>query len=264
MLRTLLVGLMLVAGAVAQAPYPVSNQPDCTIDFIFSAVAVGTTGTVQYDNRQDGCTVWALAYTSTGFTVEQLEFQSSPDLTGAPSAFVTFAGTLVSGINPNTAITQAESSWTGYYPWVRMKLISVTGTGTVTGKLIGWRKWIGTVAGIVISGGLPAGTACTLQAPFDLSGAGDTQIIALSGSTTIYICHLSFSTTAAEDIKVTRGTGANCATGTANVTGLYKSIQSASLEFGATSPLKGAAAGAICLNQSVAQATGGTVIYAQF
>lgn len=105
---------------------------------------------------------------------------------------------------------------------------------------------------------------CPSQALFNLSGSGDTQIIAASGSTTIRICHISFSTTAPEDIKITRGTGSNCGTGTADVTGLYKGSQSLALDFQPTAALRGAASGAICLNQSASQALGGIVIYAQF
>lgn len=105
---------------------------------------------------------------------------------------------------------------------------------------------------------------CTNQASFNLSGSGNTQIIALSGSTVIRICHLSFATTAAEDVKVTQGTGSNCAGGTADVTGLYKSVSAMALDFAPTSALRGTAANAICINQSAVQALGGIVIYAQY
>lgn len=104
---------------------------------------------------------------------------------------------------------------------------------------------------------------CLSQILFNLSGSGDTQIIAASGSTTIRICHVSFSSVGSEDIKLTRGTGSNCGTGTADLTGLYKSVQAMALDWGPYSPLTGAASGAVCLNQSVAQALGGIVIYDQ-
>jgi hypothetical protein len=105
---------------------------------------------------------------------------------------------------------------------------------------------------------------CTNQAVFNLSTSGNHQIIALSGSTVIRICHVSFSTTAAEDIKFTSGTGADCVTGTADVTGLYKSVQSLAFDFQPTAALRGPASAAICLNQSANQVLGGIVVYAQF
>ncbi len=403
MKRLALLFLFTVA-AWSQQTGPVSIRPDCFQFFTFTATGNSNT----FDNRSAGCPYFAVAYSSSGFTVESLVVQVAPDNNGVPGAWVTY--TANSGINPNTAITQAFSTFSGYFPWVRVQLTSVTGAGSISGILYGWR----TPAAIIASGGgalcpnpcpvtgptaagsppttapvLIAGTdatnirtiltdtsgrivavgaaasgaakagnpvqvghvfnttqptvttgqaveaqasargsllvtpgvegfgvsgaktnnnaapgatnvgvlpnvanaaspaytegnqvaassdlggntrviemnfngatwdqnfACTNQASFNLSGSGDTQIIAASGSTTIRICHISFSTTATEDIKVTRGTGSNCGTGTADVTGLYKSVQSMALDFRNTSPLKGAASGAICLNQSAVQA----------
>jgi hypothetical protein len=105
---------------------------------------------------------------------------------------------------------------------------------------------------------------CTNQAFVNLSGSGNTQIVPLSGSTKIRICHIDASTTAAEDIKLTSGTGANCGTGTADLTALLKSVQSFAFDYGPFSPLVAPAAAAVCMNQSAAQPTGVTVIFAQF
>jgi hypothetical protein len=106
--------------------------------------------------------------------------------------------------------------------------------------------------------------ACTNRAVFNLSGAGDTQIIAASGSTVVRICHISLSTTPPEDIKITQGTGVNCATGPADLTGLYKQVTALAFDFGNVGALRSSASQAICINQSLAQATGGVVIYAQY
>lgn len=105
---------------------------------------------------------------------------------------------------------------------------------------------------------------CTNQAAFNLSGSGDTQIIAASGSTVIRICHISFTTTAPEDIQIDRGTGVNCGTGTTALTGLYKQITGLALDFTPQAALRGTASNAVCLNQSAVQALGGVVIYAQY
>lgn len=106
--------------------------------------------------------------------------------------------------------------------------------------------------------------ACTNRAAFDLAGAGNTQIIAASGTTSVRICHISLSTTPPEDIKFTEGTGANCVTGTADLTGLYKQVTALAFDFGSVGALRGSASQAICINQSSAQAAGGVVIYAQY
>ena len=105
---------------------------------------------------------------------------------------------------------------------------------------------------------------CSHQAAFTLSGSGDTQIVAASGSTVIRVCHVSMATGTPEDVKFTQGTGANCATGTADLTGLYKSITALAFDFTPQGSLRTAASQALCINQSAAQAAGGVVIYAQY
>lgn len=344
-----------------QGQTPVTPLAKCIVPFLINSTGTGSTGhfqpsTTGYDNRQTGCSNWSIVYSSTGYTVISLVLQSAPALSntapGTPGTYVTFAGTVVTGINGNTSITQASSTFAGFYPWIRIDAATLTGSGTVVGVLIGTVPidvtggssstsggCVGTVATpCIVSGPIADGSAvanfpvriggkdgsgntqdiitdtggridpaaistalvdavsntanlpsfggaagvdrnfpfvyngstwdrdfiCSNQASFNLSGAGDTQIIAASGSTTIRICHLSFSTTAPEDIKITRGTGANCATGTTDVSGLYKSVQSAVFNWESSQALRGAASGAICLNQTAAQALGGIVIYAQF
>jgi len=101
---------------------------------------------------------------------------------------------------------------------------------------------------------------CTNQALFNLSASGNTQIIAGVMGQVIRICHISFATTAPEDIKFTQS--ANCA-GTTDVTGLYKSVTAIAFDFSEFSPLTFASGNAACLNQSAMQALGGIVIYAQ-
>lgn len=106
--------------------------------------------------------------------------------------------------------------------------------------------------------------ACKNQALFNLSSSGNTQIIPASGSTITRICSLSFASSTTMDLKITQGTGVNCGTATADVTGLYKNILTADFEWGPAQPVTSGAGNAVCLNQSAANTTGGIVIYAQF
>lgn len=144
-----LIGL-LAAGAIttvtapqAHAQTPTPRAPDCNIAFTLTAAAASN----PYDNRQQGCTNWVITYTSSGFTVLSLAFQSSADTNGTPTSWGSFAGTVVTGINPNTAITQATSTFTGYYPWLRVNLSGLTGTGTVRGLAYGWKTQSAQVGG---------------------------------------------------------------------------------------------------------------------
>lgn len=58
-----------------------------------------------------------------------------------------------------------------------------------------------------------------------ITTAATTQLVALSGTATIYVCaiHLTISqvVTTANTLKFVSGTGASCATGTADLTGLF-------------------------------------------
>jgi len=109
---------------------------------------------------------------------------------------------------------------------------------------------------------IPIIGSCTLSRTISLAGAGSTEIVPLVANKRIYICHVSLSTTASEDIKLVQGTGANCAGAPSDLTGVYKSVLAIALDlFGM---LKTGSGQALCVNQSAAQVTGGVVIYAQY
>lgn len=422
----------------AQQSQPVNITPDCALFFSFTAVASsanfnnGVFGGAQPTGG--GCTNWSITYTSRGFTGLSLQVESAPNAAGnVPGAFVAFAGTITTGINPNTSLTSASSSFSGYFPWLRVRLVSTVGAGQIYGVFYGsktpplsafgsltaqvegraadgaatvgnpvwvagsdganvrpffvnlsnilgtaealtpadamanggggpinsvgggtplrvnvnpfvfnsatWDRLRGNTNGLFAQGNVAAGAAnagnpvsiggvddtairrqvivdvnggvttrndsgalgdgvsntstvdagnagaviykrtlphlfngstwdrdflCANRAAITLTAAGDTQIIAASGSTVVRICHISFASASAVDIKVTQGTGVNCATGPADLTGLYRAVTSVALDFQPTAALRSSASQAVCLNQSGAVNTGGVVIYAQY
>ena len=244
----------------------VSVAADCVVNF--QITAQGGTGPAfgAFDNRQIGCGSWQLQYSNSGFTAVTMTIQSSLD----GVTFTTLAGTATYGTNPLTSTTAASalitSTGANFAPYVRVIATTATGTGTIRGVLLGYRA-LGTAgtAPAAPTGGVVVQTGCTLQQLFNLAASGNTRIINAGGTGTVRICEISFSTTAAEDIKLTEGTGTNCATGLADVTGLYKSVQSMVLDPQASAPIAAQTAGHdICLNQSAAQALGGLVVYAKF
>lgn len=105
---------------------------------------------------------------------------------------------------------------------------------------------------------------CSQSVPISTAGAGTTQIIALSGTTVIRICHISLSWDAAVDFRIVQGTGANCGTGTANMTADYQNTTALALDFVPESSLRSAAGNAVCITQGGAGNSGGVVSYAQF
>jgi hypothetical protein len=102
------------------------------------------------------------------------------------------------------------------------------------------------------------------SAVFNLAGAGNTRIATGVALKQLRICHISLTTVAPEDIKLTYGTGAACAGGggPVDLTGLYKTVTGLALDlFGS---LATAAGMDLCVNQSVGQATGGVITYVIF
>lgn len=107
--------------------------------------------------------------------------------------------------------------------------------------------------------------SCTNSAPISVSGSGNTQILALTASAVIRICHISWSVSdgSALGVKLTTGTGSNCGTGTADLTGLYTS-PGVALDFGTSAALRGPTSAALCMNLASGVAVGGTLVYAKF
>lgn len=136
-LRHLTLGLLLVVAAFAQPVQNVAVQPECQI--FLSATAIATS--VSYDNRSKACDRWIVTYSSYTFAGPlSLQVESSADNAGAPAAWVAFAGTIVSGVNPNVATTQALTSLSGFYPWMRLNLTATgAGAGKLTATLYGYK-----------------------------------------------------------------------------------------------------------------------------
>ncbi len=270
------------------------QSPDCIIPFQYTAVHSSTA----LDNRQIGCVNWSIVYSSTGFSAITLALQSAPDSSGVPGSWVTYLNQTVSvGINPNTATTKAQTTLTGFNPFVRMSLTAKTGVGTVTGVALGWRDTAASIGGggsggggcdapcVVIGpdaiGGAPTEPpvfvsardgsgniiplqACTNSVAYDTSSSGLTQLVGLTSTQLIRICHWSGTPASAIDVKLVRGTGSNCGTGTADLSGLTQQTLAFAFDFGPDSPLIAAASNAVCISLSGAVRTTGTVTYAKY
>lgn len=135
----------------AQPTQNVNLVPDCIITInlttAFSAPGNGTgasSGGPGFDNRNQGCTVWYLNYSVSGFSSATVTLQTAPNVNGAPGTWATFANqTIVTGSNPSTTTNTPPASTyvnlTGYGAWVRV-VMSITGSGIVSGAAYGWRQ----------------------------------------------------------------------------------------------------------------------------
>lgn len=283
-------GLLFLAALAHSQPAQVQVNADCVVQFTTVPLTSSGAATQAVDNRRLGCNSWQIGYANNGFSAITLTIQEAPDNSGTPGSWSTLGGTATFGTNPNTNTTGAsaliQSYGTSFAPWVRVALTSATGSGSVVGVLLGYRASgsAGTSGGassnVTItsplgSQGMAAGVSVSLPnnqvsgctpTSVNLSGSGNTQILAASGSLNIYICDLEFSTGTPEDFKLTEGTGSNCAVGTADATALMKNISAWSLTPGggyAGTKITRTAGDALCANQANAQAAAVTLWYLQ-
>jgi hypothetical protein len=155
MKRLLALSLLAVAGAFAQAPN--CNQ--------LSQIVTTTGAGLTINNGTDiKCSVWRLMYFSQGFSALSIQIEVAQDNNGQPAAFSvtpvnTASGLVVAGTNPATSNTSSTITINGYFPWIRVNVTSVTGTGSIEWNLIG-NSYISPV-NVAFSGG-PGGTTQTI------------------------------------------------------------------------------------------------------
>jgi hypothetical protein len=104
----------------------------------------------------------------------------------------------------------------------------------------------------------------------DTATSGNVQLVAISGSTVVYVC--GFDVTSAADVSVQfiSGTGSACATGETNKTGLYQlsaasgaGLRGIARPNGGSVQFKGAAGEAVCIELSGAVQVDGLLTYVQ-
>jgi hypothetical protein len=108
---------------------------------------------------------------------------------------------------------------------------------------------------------------CGSTAFLDMSTATTTQIVALSGSTVVYVCSYAVMAGGTANVKLVRGTGTNCATGQAAITPNFPLVAQAGINRvagGGNVVTKGNAGDAVCATSSAAVTVVVEVSYAQF
>lgn len=99
----------------------------------------------------------------------------------------------------------------------------------------------------------------------NVSTATTTQLVALSGTTSIYVTHLNVIAGGTGNITFVYGTGSNCGTGTTSLSGAYNLTAQAGLAAGAgLGPVMVVPAGrALCVTTSAAVQMSGFLTYSQ-
>ncbi len=132
--------LLLAALVLTSAVFAADCDGSFTLDDTHSAVV--------FNNQTRACYNWQVSYFSSTYSAVSVQFESAPNgsTSTVPGTWVAFAGTVIAGSNPNTAIDQATTTFSGSFPWVRIRLVSKTGTGgKILGRMLGAQLTTATV-----------------------------------------------------------------------------------------------------------------------
>lgn len=100
-----------------------------------------TTGTFQYNNLTNQCSRFTFTYQAEQFSALTISMDGAQDNGGSPGSWAAIANSgscTVTGVNPDSTTTSDTIVLSGcYFPWIRINLSSVTGTGSVTARFYG-------------------------------------------------------------------------------------------------------------------------------
>ncbi len=158
-----------------------------------------------------------------------------------------------------------------------VNLTAVNGTTALTGGVNGSQG----IGGLAAAGAAPSGNPvpsglrdsagmiipeyCTSRFAFSNPSTGSTQLVAVSGSTTIRVCSFFFSGDTLSTMQLVTGTGSGCTTPTAEtgvISGAGSGVFGIALDF-PSGALVTTAAKTLCLSLSAGSTGGGYITYSQ-
>lgn len=176
-------------------------------------------------------------------------------------------GVAIVGVNAATALAGNGVTGTG-----SQRVTIASDNSPVAGMAVGATgsavpanaHYMGAASGA--TGLLTGMISCDSTAIYDASTSGSTELVAISGSKSIYVCGYSIVAGGTVNVKLISGTGTACATGSSNKTPAYQLTAQTGISDGAPffRGLKTASGGALCINASAGVAAQAIVYYAQF
>lgn len=138
----------------------------------------GAGNSVQLSNKSKNCYDWRVSYQSQGFSAVSLIIEIAPDVNGVPGSWITFlvpeVTNPIQGVNPSTDTAQASAYFRGAPAWIRARLASATGSGTVSGVLYGCQE-PGCGSGMALAAS-SSGSGCPNPCPVTQSGTWNVGI----------------------------------------------------------------------------------------
>jgi hypothetical protein len=185
-----LAGSLLGQGTPADCTFPASGSDSFTS---------ATTGT-SYSNSNNfaPCRAFEISYSTTGFSVISIQFETSPDnssWTAVPNTVCSSTvqpPCVIDGANPSTTTGNQTLSVKAYGKFVRLNVTTATGSGTISTKMYGYKGLSAKAPGGAGGGGTPVASAYPLASTlgFRLNGTDETALFnttLAAGPTTIII-----------------------------------------------------------------------------
>lgn len=188
---------------------------------------------------------------------------------GAYAAGAVIAGAFVDGWDL-TQGTKADAAWVSGSGSVIALLKNIAGGVAGSIPACGASPCVTTIGNVGqmanVGGTDTKSIKCGSSIVYDASTNGSTQLVALSGATSVYVCGYTILAGGTVNVKLITGTGTACVTGAASVTPAYQLTAQTGVADGANEyrGLKGAASSELCINTSAGVAVQAIVYYTQF
>lgn len=260
--------LRRLAAGVALGAVLLASQAQATVTTLTILDGGGTSRNTAWD--QDGSSRY---FGMTGIYGRSGDYEADVTSAGALMTSDSLAsGSVASGAFASGSIAsgamvdlgaKADAAWTSGSGSLIAIAKTIAGANGATGSAAPANAEL---AGANSSGNLTGIIQADHSAAINISTATTTQLVALSGSTKIYVTAYNFEAAGTDAVTLEYGTGSNCGTGTTILTGAYNLTAQSGISFGSgLGPVLVVPAGnALCALTTAAVQLSGAVAYTQF